>query len=90
MKLGLYKAKLIKQTKAWHKHLENNVLLVGKLFDSYKLINFNGDFNTLCKTEWKNELEHQYDTLSIFQQEVALGNDGFWFEPDELEITSEL
>jgi len=90
MSSRLAKAKLKTQTKEWHKYLENKILLVGNVLGAYKLINFSGNFNKLCEIIWMNETEHKFDSLEIFQQQVALGNYNFWMDLKEIEIIEEL
>lgn len=89
MGLRLAKAIIKKQTKPWHKYLENKILLVSIVYGVYKLISFSGDFNKLCEFAWKDEVERRHDSLEDFQQQVALGNYSFYFDLKEIEIIEE-
>jgi len=95
MDSGIKKAKLKKATKSWQGYLKDKILIVGELFNGYNLIGILGekDFSGLCKYAYENDKavfdELGYETLNAWIEECELGNDGFGFSKDGIEILEE-
>lgn len=90
---GIKKAKLKKFTYPWQQYFKNKTLIVGELFGDYTLLGIVDDkdcFKILCKYVYENDRETfnelGYDSLEAWIEEVELGNEGFGFKKDELEI----
>lgn len=87
------KAKLKKVTQTWQKYLESKTLVVGWLCKQFQLLGIIGEkdwIENICKYVYKNDRkaydEIGYKSLDAWIEEVKLGNDGFGFDKDELEI----
>lgn len=85
--------KLKKVTLPWHKYLWNRKLILFEMGIGYNLIGIMGEnsgLDGLCKYEWENDpkmaQENGYEKLEDFIEEVNLGNDGFGFSEDEIEL----
>ncbi|APM41373.1 hypothetical protein [Clostridium kluyveri] len=87
--------KLKKVTEPWHGYLKDKKLIVFKIGTGYNLISIDGEkgeknLEGLCKYAWENDpettQESGYDCVEDFIEEVNLGNDGFGFNEDEIEI----
>lgn len=93
---GIKKAKLKKAFNPWHEYLKDKILIVGKMFDDYNLIGIVGEkkgIKNLCNYCYENDKkafeQSGYDNLMNWIEECELGNDGFGFSKDELEILDE-
>ena len=86
--------KLKKVKYPWHKYLEGRKLMLFTWSDStYNLIGIYGENNGLdglCEYVWKNDAkaakEDGYKSLEEFKEDVYLGNNGFGFDKDEIEL----
>lgn len=94
---GIYFAKLKKVTQPWHECLKGKELFVGEIDGSYNLLAVSGDRNwveNLCKYVYKNDKkmyeELGYESLESYIENCMLGNDGFGFDKDEIEIIEEV
>lgn len=90
------RGKLKEATKPWQKYLINKTLLLMQFKNgSYDLILIEGevDLDSLCRYVWENDKlakeEAGYESLEAFIEECELGNDGFGFDEDEIEIIYE-
>lgn len=77
----------------WQKYLEGKELLLFKTGEGYNLISIKEEVNgieNLCKYIYENErdsyYECGYESLDDFIEECKLGNDGFGFDKDEIEL----
>ena len=91
------KAGKLKEAKEpWHKYLKGKTLLLFDLFGRYSLTGIlygkykSEKLESLCKYVWENckeEMEEEgYEKVEDFIEEVNLGNDGFAFDKDEIEL----
>ena len=83
--------KLIDAKLPFHNYLKDKELILGKVFEQWTLLgiyNDEGGFKKLCKWVWENDKPscEGYEKLEDFIKEVNLGNDGFGFDLDEIEI----
>lgn len=89
--------KLKKITLPWHEYLKDKKLIVFKFGTGYNLIGIIGEnkgLDGLCNYTWENDPEtvkesgydYTKDSVEDFMEEVYLGNDGFGFNKDEIEI----
>lgn len=93
---GIKKAKLKKVTQPWHKYLDGKTLVVEWLCEQFQLLNVIGEkdwIENLCKYVCENDKklfnELGYESLNAYIEECKLGNDGFGFSKDEIEIVEE-
>lgn len=91
----LFKGKLKQVTKPWQKYLEGKVLLLFKFNEeAFNLILAHDEegntIENLCKYIFENDRETYdklgYESLNAWMEECKLGNDGFGFTKDEIEI----
>lgn len=83
------KGKLKQAKEGWQKYLEGKTLvLCTSISGRWALCAIEGEENLdgMCKFVWGIELEHDYETLEDMQEDVSLGNYGFAFETDEIEV----
>lgn len=87
------KAKLKKVTKPWQEYLKDKILIVGWLCKEFQLLGIIGEkdwIKNMCEYIYKNDKETYneigYKSLDAWIEECELGNDGFGFDKDELEI----
>lgn len=95
-KQSILKAKLKKATAGWHMYLEGKTLIVGEIDGSYNLLSIFGEKNGIsnlyefvydnCKDLYK---ELGYKSLKDYIAECKIGNDGFGFDKDEIELLKE-
>ena len=81
----------LKATKRpWHKYLEGKILILFEFGGAYNLLAIKDEksLKGLCKYAWEHDEENskEYDCLDDFIGEVELGNDGFGFDKDEIEL----
>lgn len=83
----------LKEVKAtWQKYLEGKTLILFEFGGDYNLLAIKGEkgLKGLCEYEWQNDVkslqEEGYESLREYTEEVNLGNDGFGFDKDEIEL----
>lgn len=96
LKDSIKKAKLKEATQPWQKYLMEKTLIVGWLCEQYTLLGIKDEkdwIKNLCQYIYDNDRktynEIGYKSLDIWIEECELGNDGFGFSEDEIEIVEE-
>lgn len=89
--LDISKAKIKTSKNKWQEYLADKVLIVGEIGGHYSFLGFEGqeeDYKELCRIAWYSlpKEERPYEHLGNFIDEVLLGNDGFGFDAEEIEI----
>lgn len=86
MYLVVGKLKEVKED--WHEYLKDRELVLFNLFGQWSLMSIKNEngLGGLCEMIWENEKEHDYCSLEGWKEDVELGNAGFGFDYDEIEI----
>lgn len=88
----IIKARLKAATEEWQQYLVGKELLLYTTIRSYwALVGIEGeeDLTDFCKSVWEKEEEHEYESLNGFIADVNMGNCGFDFSVEEIEIIEE-
>lgn len=91
-KIAKGKLKQVNSERPWQKYLIGKVMILcTNIGGGWEIAGIEGesDSNGLCRYAWETEPEHEYESLEDFQEEVAMGNDGFGLDLDEVEIIEE-
>lgn len=76
----------------WQRYLEGKTLILFEFEDRYNLLAIKGEkgLDGLCKYAWEYDSETAeesgYESLENFIEDVNLGNDGFGFKKNEIEL----
>ncbi|WP_024833812.1 hypothetical protein [Ruminiclostridium josui] len=76
--------------KFWQNYLIGKTLtLCSSVMEGcWNLVGIDGEekCKDFLKWVWDHEKEHDYESFEDMQEEMDCGNDGFGFEPDEIEV----
>ena len=88
-KISKGKLKKVDNNRPWHEYLKDKILILGEIFNQYRLLAIEGEKNLegLCRYAWATEpdSEHEYETLEDFIEDVELGNMGYGFDIEEIQ-----
>lgn len=87
----IMKGKLKKATHEWQEYLlEKELLLCTGLGNTLNLLAIDEkDLNEYCNYLWDNNhfVREDYGSLEVLLEDIELGNYGFGFDVDEIEVT---